>query len=150
MSTIEKIGSGIVILCIIILAFALVEDARAAECEWDNGLILEVPEESWKLEAKPIGFNTAPYHYELNLKGKTEGPWGTWPFYETLCPTPDFSPRDPACIRPTVVEWPHTVNVEPKFDFYDTNRDGIVDFGPVKGCSYDIFTYPEGGFDCPQ
>ena len=149
MSTIEKIGSGIVILCIIILAFALVEDARAAECEWDNGLIIEVPEEGWQLEAKPKGFNTMPYDYENNVLGKNPGPWGSWPTYDARCPNPDFSPTRPQCVRPSILNLPDTKPSGPKYDFYDTNRDGIVDFGPFGNCSYDPYNYPAGGFDCP-
>lgn len=121
--------------------------------EYSNGLVVSVPDVYGTVEVVPHGFNTAPFSLK-NLAGKAPG-WEGYPLRKLLCDDvlseTEFGPWTPEYVAcqsaPEIVYNPF---IEAEYDFYDTNEDGVIDFGARAGCSYDPFTPTVGRtYDCP-
>lgn len=108
----------------LLLLACLATVAQADTLYHDDGSFTEVPR-SWVIEIHPPGFNNQAFDYATNLFGKQGD---RWPAYDYLCR--DYSPTVIAC------EYPVESN-PPVYDFYDANKDGIVDYGSQEGCVYD-------------
>lgn len=137
---------NLIILLLTLSVFACVPAKANVTLHLDNGIIVNVPQ-GWSVQVVPEGFNSAPYDEETNILGKLPG-FGGWPLLEPLCRLfgyfePVYGTKDP--------QW-YTCNLKPElltpatpeYDFYDSDSDGVIDFGDDTGCSYDPFSYPLG------
>jgi hypothetical protein len=113
----------------------------AAQVHYEDGSVLSVPR-GWTVEVVPQGFNTKLFNLKENITGKQRD--GSFPFRKPIC---DYVYPNRSSITPYPHSWymcfnnpEWIVNSEPSYDFYDSNRDGVVDYGGRAGCSYDPYS----------